>query len=141
VIRPDATDPGNLDAHGRPLASVGPDDLRMSVHWLKNREDFADQILGYTLRPQRYWTSYYFRSVRSFHLLGDALLAQYGTLDVPAAQALLAQDPLVDPRDSMNAVVLEPEARRLHFAMGQEPATAGPFIPFDLGAFLQGGTP
>jgi hypothetical protein len=139
VIRPDPADPANLDDRGRPLASVGPDDLRLSVHWLKNREDFDASLLGFALRPQRHWTSYYFRSVRSFHLLGDALAAQYGTLDVSAAEALLSLTPLVDQRDSMNAVVLEPAARRLHFAMGEVPATAAPFVPFDLAAFLATG--
>ncbi len=36
----------------------------------------------------------------------------------------------------MNAVVFEPEALRLHFAMGEVPAPTGPFIPLDLGAAL-----
>ena len=66
--------------------------------------------MGYQIYPQRYWTSYFFRSVRSFYLLGDEISERYGTIDVLGAQALLSIAELIDERDSMNAVVLEPES-------------------------------
>jgi hypothetical protein len=69
--------------------------------------------------------------LRSFYLLGDAIEAQYGQIDVAAAKEMLSLQPLVDDRDSMNAVIYEPQRGVLHFAMGQVPATAGPFVEFD----------
>ena len=45
---------------------------------------------------------------------------------------------LVDQRDSMNAAVYEPERGLLHFAMGQVPATSGPWVTVDVGAMFDG---
>ncbi len=141
VVRPDTSDASNVDSYGRPWASVGPDDLRSTVHFRPNAEDMRMSILGYEIRQQRFWSSYWYRSQRTWHLLGDALQERYGALDVPAAQQILGMDELVDQRDSMNAVVFEPSRLRLHVAFGQVPATAGPFIPFDMNAWLDGEDP
>ena len=51
-------------------------------------------------------------------------------MDVPTAINILRIPDLIDSRDSMNAVIYEPESLRLHFAMGQVPATSGPFLEF-----------
>jgi hypothetical protein len=126
------TRPGELDALGRPLASAGEHDLRLHVHWLKNADDLDIRLLGFALRPQRYWTSYFFRSVRSHHLLGEALGERLGGLDRRAAEELLSTPELVDSRDSMNATIAEPARRLLRFALGQVPASAGGFHTLDL---------
>lgn len=133
--------PADRDARGRMLASAGGDDLRLHVHFRANLSDLDLSFLGYSLRPQRYFSNYYFRSVRSHHLLGKELSERLGALDVAAAEAILSQPALRDARDSMNAVVFEPAARRMHFAMGQVPATDGPFLTLDLAADPPGVTP
>jgi hypothetical protein len=132
---PDTTNPANLDPWGRPWASVGPDDLCMASHFQANSQDIELTILGFPLlRPQRFWTSFYFRSLRAFYILGDEIEAAYGQLDVAKVIQILSIPELVDQRDSMNAAVYEPEDLKVHFAMGQVPATSGPFLEFDLGA-------
>lgn len=138
---PESRDASHLDPWGQPFASVGHDDLRMGVHFQANREDIHLDLLGFEIRNQRSWSTYWFRSVRSFHLVGDAIREGYGSFDVLAAQELLGQTLLVDQRDSMNAVVYEPSRRVLHVASGQVPATAGPFWTIDLGAWLAGEMP
>jgi hypothetical protein len=141
VITPDTSDASNLDPWGRPYASVGPDDLRTNIHFTRNQQDIVMDIMGYQIYPQRYWTSYFFRSVRSFYILGDEISQRYGTIDVLEAQALLSIAELIDERDSMNAVVLEPERRRIYFALGEVPATDAPWVELDLGAWLAQGGP
>ncbi len=133
---PDPSQPGNLDAHGRPWASLGPDDLRMASHYQKNIDDIELELFDYQIEPQRTWSSFYYRSLRSFYTLGDALEAELGALDPQRAQAVLRLPALVDQRDSKIAPVREPAAQRLHYAMGQVPATDGPFMVFDLGEAL-----
>jgi hypothetical protein len=73
------------DDGGSPGGSVGPDDLRVTCHYLANREDAALP----PLRPQRFWSSFYFRSLRAIpglHVLGDpemsVLAIGSATLDV-----------------------------------------------------------
>jgi hypothetical protein len=134
VLRPESEDPADLDPHGRRLGGEGPDDLRLNVHFRLNPDDLDLHLLNWALRPQRYWTNYYFRSVRSHHLLGEAMRARLGSLDAAAAQELLALPELVDSRDSMNAAVMEPARGLLHYALGQVPATDGPFHTLDLHA-------
>lgn len=141
VVTPDTSDASNLDDFGRPLASVGPDDLRTTVHYRANREDIRLSIFGYEVVPQYLWSTYWYRSQRSFHLLGDAISDGYGAFDVAAVEQVLSIDELVDQRDSMNAVVFDPVHRQLHVAFGQVPATAGPFIPFDIRAWMVGEDP
>ena len=137
----DADDAQNLDAWGRPLASVGSDDLRVASHFQKNTEDLRYVIVTFDLVPQRYWSSFYFRSLRAFYLLGEQIAGRYGLFDVAEMEAVLRTPELVDQRDSMNAVVYEPERLKMHFAMGQEPATSGPFIDYDFGAAISGEAP
>jgi len=134
VLRPESQEPAGFDAHGRRLGGEGPDDLRLNVHFRLNPEDLDLRLLNWTLRPQRYWTNYYFRSVRSGHLLGQAVRARLGGLDAAAAEELLAVPELVDSRDSMNAAIMEPAAGLLHYALGQVPATDGAFRTLDLRA-------
>ncbi|MFN7132477.1 MAG: hypothetical protein ACK4N5_10365, partial [Myxococcales bacterium] len=135
VYGAEADEPDNLDRHGRPLASVRADDLRLASHFQRNTDDmFTAEVAGQRIVPQRAWSSYWFRSLRAFALLGEHLEARYGKLTVDEAKAVLGQPGLVDQSDSMNAVVLEPKTRRLHVAMGQVPATAGAFELIDLAA-------
>lgn len=127
---PDPTNPENLNAQGQPYASVGPDDLRMASHFQKNAEDIDLDMMGYRIGPQRSWSSFYFRSLRSFYALGDEIEAKLGLLNVDEAKGIMRKNILQDPRDSMNAVIFEPSARRLNFSMGQMPATEGPYHVF-----------
>lgn len=130
-------DPGNFDPWGRLWASVGPDDLRMAMHFQANSEDINLRLLDFPLLyPQRYWTTYYFRSLRSFTRLGEEIEAAYGRLDVPEVMRILSRADLSDQRNSMNAAVFSPGDLRLWYAMGQVPATAGPFLPLDFGAII-----
>ncbi len=130
---PETSDPANLDAHGRPYASVGPDDLRIGAHFRKNTNDMYElSVLGQRIAPQRYWSSQFYRSVQAWTRLGEALSAR-GPLDADGAKALLQSPDLMDVRDSMNAVVYEPSARRYHVAMGQVPAPLAAFQTFELG--------
>lgn len=119
-------------AGDQPAASTGPDDLRVASHYVANREDASLP----PLRPQRLWSTFYFRSLRASSILGERIGDAIGALDVPTAIDILREPALVDPRDSMSAVVFEPAARRLHVAMGHVPATSGPFLPFDLTDFF-----
>ncbi|MFH1811228.1 MAG: carcinine hydrolase/isopenicillin-N N-acyltransferase family protein [Pseudomonadota bacterium] len=133
---PDVTDPGNLDAWGRPHGSVGPDDLRMASHFQKNEDDIDFSVFSFKIQAQRTWSSFYYRSLRSFYELGDVLADRYGAVDAEGAQRILSLPVLVDQRDSMFAAVLEPSRMRWHVAMGQVPATSAPFRSYDLRALL-----
>jgi len=135
---PDPSDPGNLDPQGLPWGSVGPDDLRMTSHFIKNEQDMVElPILSlFAPRTQSYWSIYYYRSLRTFSVLADEIAARYGQIDLAQAIEILRVPDLVDTRDSMNACVYEPARRVLHWAMGGVPATDQQFVEFDLGAFL-----
>lgn len=132
TFQPDPDDPGNLDEHGRLYGSVGGDDLRIGTHFQKNVPDIDTRILVFDVQPQFYWSSFYYRSLRAHAILGDQIARRYGSLDLEAMVDTLRTPGLVDTRDSMNAVVYEPETGVLHHAMGQVPATDGPFRAFDL---------
>ncbi|MBM4395767.1 MAG: hypothetical protein FJ087_08760 [Deltaproteobacteria bacterium] len=120
----------------------GEDKLLLASHAVERTEDISVDVLGLIeIRPQRYWTSFYFRSLRAAAVLAERVAAARGTLDAPALQAILSVPDLVDVRDSMNAVVFEPADRRLHVAAGQVPATDGPFVQIDLGALAAGAAP
>lgn len=121
-------DPANRDRHGQMYASLGPDDLFVTSHFLKNSDDiFTVTVQGQRVVPQAQWSSFYFRSLRTRANLADALAPTLGTLDVNAAIGILRRDELVDHSDSMNAVVIEPAKRTLHVAIGTEPATDAEF--------------
>ena len=141
LYSPDPDIAANLDGRGQPWASVGADDIRMSSHFEKNRDDMVDlSIMGiFAPRRQREWTGFYFRSLRAFHRLGEEIADRYGDLDVAAAMEILRTPALVDLRDSMCASVFEPSRGILHWAMGESPATDAPFIELDLGQVVKDG--
>lgn len=127
--------PDTLDPKGNRLVSLRGDDLVLASSYALNFPDIVTLTLaGQRVVPQRRWSGFYFRSRRAADAAFRGLEAAYGQLDVAALQALLSSDELVDASDSMNAVVLEPRALKLHSAMGQVPATAGPFETLDLAA-------
>jgi hypothetical protein len=138
VYTPDVEQPRNLDSSGEPYASVGPDDLRIASHFRSNAQDIDTYILIFEVRPQRYWSSFYFRSLRAYYTLGEEIASRYGSISLDGMFEILRNPLLVDPRDSMTAVVFEPSKQVLHYGMGQVPATDGSFIRFDLNAFLDG---
>jgi hypothetical protein len=137
-VTPDPTQPGNLDRWGRPVASVGPDDLRTGSHFVRNTDDIERRILLlFHVQPQRYWSSFFFRSVRAVSILGEKIAARYGAIDVDSAIDLLREDDLIDRRDSMNAVVYDPWSLGIHYAMGKLPATDAEFRSFSLGDHVE----
>lgn len=135
----DPGDPANLDRYGRPYGSVGADDLRISTFFAKNVPDIDTQILVFDVRPQRMWSTFYYRALRAHTILGEQIAARYGALDSEALIEVLRTPELVDDKESMNAAVYEPGRARLRWAMGQVPATAGAFATFDLAAALAEG--
>ena len=136
---PDLAEPENVDPYGRAWASVGPDDVRMASHFHKAVDDMPELALLGPFGPERQqvWSSYYYRSLRAFYVLGEQIDARYGEIDAPEAIDILRTPDLVDIRDSMEACVFEPAAGVLHWAMGGVPATDQPFEEFDLSAHLQ----
>ncbi len=141
VFGPETSDPDNLDPHGRRLASVGPDDLRIASHFVKNTPDIDSMILIFDVQPQHFWSSFYYRSLRTWNILGQKIAAGYGRLGTQEIIELLRVPDLVDLRDSMNAVVYEPGKTRLHFAMGRVPATDAEFVEYDLSGGAEEATP
>jgi len=123
------------------IGNLGPDDLRIGTHFQANVPDMDTQILVFDVQPQYDWSSFYYRSLRAFYILGEEIQSRYGRMDTPAMFEVLRHPDLVDIRESMNAVVYEPEIGKLHYAMGQVPATDGEFIEFDLADSGQGGAP
>jgi hypothetical protein len=117
------------------LSSNGDGDLVIGSDYAKNQDDISRfNIAGQKVVPQREWTGLYFRSRRATSYLLNQVKAKYGALDVASVEALMADPTVVDASDSMNSVVLDLKGRKVYSAMGQEPATAGPFEMFDLGA-------
>jgi len=128
---------GQVDKYGRPWASVGPDDLRMAMHFQANHEDIWVAIPPIPiLYPQRFWTTYYYRSLRAFYLLGDEIEAAYGSLDLPEVERIMRIWDLNDQRNSMNAAIYAPDELKMWFALGEVPATSAPFREVDFGALI-----
>lgn len=125
--------PGDAGAAGR--SSVGPDDLRMGAHAVSNVNDFDFS----PMRPQRFWSSYYFRSLRAFYILGDHIDDRYGEIDSEAVVEIMRDPDLIDQRDSLLAVIYEPAVPAFHVAAGQVPATDGEFDYYDLDELFAGG--
>ena len=139
---PDASIPDNLDPHGRRWSSVGPDDIRMASHYVRNVEDVNAVVIAWDVVPQRYWTSFYFRSLRAHFVLGEQIAARYGTINTEVAKEIMRIPVLVDDRDSMSAAIFRPTERRMFYALGTMPATDGVFHEVDLAAsFAAGGQP
>jgi hypothetical protein len=133
VYGPDAE-----DDLGRPLASVGGHDLRIASHFQHNTEDIQTQVLTFEIPPQRFWSPFWHRSLRVFHRLGEEIDAHYGALDADTAMEILRTPGLYDPRDSMKAMIFEPEHLRLWLAAGTVPATDAPFELHELADVLEG---
>jgi hypothetical protein len=144
--RPDASDPENVDTHGRLYSSITPDDIRIASHFRKNTADMEPIIIMGVFSPkaQPEWTGFYFRSLRTYYMLGEVMEAYIGTpdddraIDVDLAIEMLRTPELVDTRDSMNACVYEPAVGLMHCGMGGVPATDQPFIAYDLAATIAG---
>lgn len=135
---PDDTQPWRLDPWGRQWASVDTDDIRMSMHYQANSEDININFLGFPiLSPQRYWTSYYYRSLRTFYVLGEEIQAAYeDPLDLNGVIRVMRNPDLEDQRNSMNAAIFAPGDLKLWYALGEVPATSAPFREVDFGAMI-----
>lgn len=123
---------GAVDAKNRQISSVGPDDILTTVHYRALADDFAAKVLVFDLQPQRFWDTYWYSSLRTWHALAGVIQSDYGKLDTTGLIALLRRPELVDPHDSMQAAVAEPGKLRLWVAAGQVPATDGAFVHVDL---------
>lgn len=128
----DLSDPGNLDAKGRPLGSVTSDDLRNAIHYVKNLTDGPENVplplpISLGLPDQRNWGTTYFSSV-SIHSKLDAALAEAGgPVDAQWLLDLQKRPGFFDPQISMHNALFAPDARELWVAMGRLPATDGRF--------------
>ena len=123
--------PGNVDRHGQPWSSVGVDDLEIAAHFRKNADDLELSI-AFDLRPQRFWSSYFFPSVRVMAGMARAIQKDYGKFDVTRAMAVLREPAMVDRNDSMTATIFQPATGKFYAALGQMPATDAPFDAFQL---------
>ncbi|MFT3836875.1 MAG: carcinine hydrolase/isopenicillin-N N-acyltransferase family protein [Myxococcaceae bacterium] len=122
--------PTDLDAHGQRLGSVSDDDLFVASAYQKNLDDAPMlTIAGQRVVPERFWSGFFYRSVRAGTELGRQVRDHMSVEDV---ETMIGEDHLVDHSDSMNAVVYEPAALKLHSAIGTEPANASPYEDFTL---------
>ena len=123
--------PNDQDAHALPWASAGHGDLRAASHFVANTADMpAFTVEGIRIGPQSGWSTFFYRSLDTWSLVGDQFAALSSPLDLNSAISILQNPALVDPTDSMNAVVFDTAHHRLSAAMGAEPATASPFQEF-----------
>jgi Acyl-coenzyme A:6-aminopenicillanic acid acyl-transferase len=126
-------EPGTLDARGDRLSSLRGDDLVQGSSYALNYPDIITLTLaGQRVVPQRRWSGFFLRSRRAVDAAFRQLETDYGQVDVASMESLLGSEQLVDRSDSMNAVVLEPRGLKVHSAMGQVPATDGPWETVDL---------
>ena len=110
------------------LASVGDADLVLGSDYARNVDDIARfTVAGQRLVPQREWGAFFFRSRRAVSYLQAQVRARYGSFDVGSVMGLISDPTVVDQSDSMNAVVLDLKQRTIWSAIGQVPATSGPF--------------
>jgi hypothetical protein len=117
-----------LDAEGRRYASTGPDDFVLGSNYVKNVPDIATlAIAGQRIVPQRQWSGFFYRSRRAADGAKDRLDAARGTITADFLQELMADPQFVDQSDSMNAVVIDVKNLEVRSAIGQVPATNGPF--------------
>lgn len=122
-----------LKLEREPFASVRGDDPRSGAHFQKNVQDIYALDLGARrIVPQRFWNSCFHRSPRAFDLLGEAIETGYGRFDADRVLEVPRTRNLADQRDGMNAVILEPRARRSRVAMGQVPPAGTPFEVVEL---------
>jgi Acyl-coenzyme A:6-aminopenicillanic acid acyl-transferase len=135
---PDTDNPENVDELGRSYGSVGPDDIRISSQYRKNLSELHFNLVNFFIREQRYWSSFYLRSVKAFWVLGERIDQYYGDLDAAGCIELLRHAELADERDSMVAAVYEPKTLKFHIAAGWVPATEAEFIEYDLSDYAGG---
>ncbi len=124
--------PEDRNVQGERIASVSDDDLIAGSSYRLNTNDVVTlNLSGQRVVPQKIWSTFFYRSRR----VVDAVARRLDRpLSVEAAEALLGDDELVDKSDSMTAAVLELSAKKLHYAIGQVPATSAPFETFDFNA-------
>ncbi len=124
--------PADTDAHGQRYGATSDDDLFIASAYQQVLDDAPIlSLAGQRVVPQRYWSSFFYRSRRAVDDVARLLKPGMTPLDL---EALLGRPELVDHSDSMNAVVMEPAALKLHSAIGTEPANDAPYETFDLGA-------
>ncbi|MBS1149118.1 MAG: Acyl-coenzyme A:6-aminopenicillanic acid acyl-transferase [Myxococcaceae bacterium] len=124
--------PADRDAAGERIASVNDESLIAASAYRVNTNDVITlNLAGQRVVPQKVWSTFFYRSRRVVDAVARKLT---GPLSVEAAEALLGDDELVDKSDSMTAAVLELAAKKLHYAIGQVPATSAPFLTFDFNA-------
>ena len=117
-----------LDATGRRYASTSDDDFVLGSNFVKNVPDITTlNIAGQRIVPQRQWSGFFYRSRRAADGVKGRIEAAKGTIDAEFLQALIGDPQFVDQSDSMNAVVLDFANLQVRSAMGQVPATSGPF--------------
>lgn len=117
-----------LDATGRRYASTSDDDFVLGSNFVKNVPDITTlSIAGQRIVPQRQWSGFFYRSRRAVDGVKGRIEAGKGTIDAEFLQQLIGDDQFIDQSDSMNAVVLDFEHLQVRSAMGQVPATSGPF--------------
>lgn len=131
----DPGDPGNLDASGRPFGSLTRDDLRNTIHYVKNLADGPESVplpipIALALPDQRNWGTTYFSSVSVHAKVGEALREAGGPVDAQWLQDLEKRPGFFDPQISMHNAVFAPDSLELWVAMGRLPATDGPFNHF-----------
>ena len=121
--------PPDRAASGERIASTSDNDLIAAAEYRHNTTDVITQTLaGQRVVPQKVWSTFFYRSRRVVDAVTRKLTP---AMSVEAAQTLLGDPELVDKSDSMTAAVLELSARKLHYAIGQVPATSAPFETFD----------
>ena len=120
---PDTADPENLDAWGRPFASITPFDIRSSNVFMKKVDDFPGLA-------QIDWSPGMMTGLRTMHYMEKELAPALGDLDAIGTIELLRKDSLVQSRDSMHAAVLLPDTLSMFVALGSRPATGGVFQYF-----------
>jgi hypothetical protein len=109
-----------------------------AAHFARNLDDIRRSVLVFDVKPQRCWSTFFFRSLRTLSTLARLLSERVAPLDAAAAMQVLGSSQVVDSRDSMNAPVYLPAERALWFAAGAVPATSLPFQRLDLAPFAAG---
>lgn len=120
--------PGELDATGRRWAGSNDDNLVLGSNFVKNVPDITTlTVAGQRIVPQRQWSGFFNRSRRAADGALGLVTEAHGSIDAEFLQQLIAAPRFVDQSDSMNAVVLDLANLQVRSAMGQVPATDGPF--------------
>ena len=110
------------------LASTGDGDLVLGSDYARNVDDIVRlNVAGQRLVPQRDWAGSFFRSRRATSYLLERVRAEYGRIGVGKVQGFVSDPLVVDHSDSMNAVIIDLKEKRIWSAIGQVPATSGPF--------------